>query len=66
MHRSGPLSLTFEGPGQGFGGKNCQNARQGKPCYYGYLQIQCQFSVAIPVGWFTGSDIRTESFLSPP
>ena len=25
MHHSGPLSLTFEGPEQGFGGKNCQN-----------------------------------------
>ena len=32
MHRSGPLPLTFEGPEQGFGGKNCQNESQGKPC----------------------------------
>ena len=32
MHRSGPLPLTFEGPKQGFGGKNCQNVSRGKPC----------------------------------
>ena len=25
MHCSGPLPLTFEGPEQGFGGKNYQN-----------------------------------------
>ena len=31
MHRSGPLPLTFEGAEQGFGGKTCQNASQGKP-----------------------------------
>ena len=32
MHHLGPLPLTFEGPEQGFGGKNCQNGSQGKPC----------------------------------
>ena len=31
MHGSGPLPLTFEGPEQGFGGKNCQNGSRGKP-----------------------------------
>ena len=31
MHHSGPLPLTFEGPEQGLGGKNCQNGSQGKP-----------------------------------
>ena len=29
MHHSGPLPLTFEGPEQGFGGKNCQNGSGG-------------------------------------
>ena len=24
--------LTFEGPEQSYGGKNCQNGSQGKPC----------------------------------
>ena len=34
MHHNGPLPLTFEGLEQGFEGKNCQNASQGKtlPC----------------------------------
>ena len=32
MHHSGPLPLVFEGPEQGFEGKNCQNASQGNPC----------------------------------
>ena len=31
MHHSGSLPLMFEGPEQGFGGKNCQNASRGKP-----------------------------------
>ena len=31
MHHSGPLPRTFEGPEQGFGDKNCQNASPGKP-----------------------------------
>ena len=29
MHHSGPLPLTFEGPEQGFGGKNCQSGSRG-------------------------------------
>ena len=33
MHHLGPLPLTFEGPEQGSGGKNCQNGRRRKPCY---------------------------------
>ena len=32
MHGSGSLSVAFEGPEQGFGGKNCQNGSRGKPC----------------------------------
>ena len=32
MHHSGPFPLVFKSPEQGFGGKNCQNASQGKPC----------------------------------
>ena len=31
MHHSGPLPQNFEGPEQGFGGKNCKNVGQGKP-----------------------------------
>ena len=31
MRRSGPLPLTFEGPEQGFRGKNCQNGSRKKP-----------------------------------
>ena len=30
MHLSGPLPLAFEGPEQGFGGENCQDAIQRK------------------------------------
>ena len=30
MHNSGSLPLTFEGPKQDFGGKNCQNRSRGK------------------------------------
>ena len=30
MHHSGPLPLTFEGPEQGSGGKNCQNGSRRK------------------------------------
>ena len=30
MHHSGPLPLAFEGPEQGFGGKNCLNGSRGK------------------------------------
>ena len=49
MHRSGPLPLTFEGSKQGFGGKHCQNADQGKlnKTYkqeYAYKLIVCAFS----------------------
>ena len=33
MHHSGPLSLTFEGAEQGFGGKNCQKCESGKTLY---------------------------------
>ena len=32
MHHSGHLPKKFEGPEQGFEGKNCQNMSQGKPC----------------------------------
>ena len=50
MHCSGPLPLTFEGPEQGFGGKNCQNASRGeKPCVafeylHKYERKSCQLS----------------------
>ena len=41
MHCSRPLLLTFEGPEQGFGGKNCQNGSRekcgGKGGRLGYL-----------------------------
>ena len=30
MYCSGPLPLAFEGPEQGFGGKNCQNGSLGE------------------------------------
>ena len=32
MHHSGPFHLAVKSPKQDFGGKNCQNASQGKPC----------------------------------
>ena len=35
---TGPWLLTFEGPEQGFWGKNCQNASEGKPWTYIFLE----------------------------
>ena len=60
MHHSGPLPLTFKGPEQGFGGKNNQNASQGKPCSIfvnTVLQIPCWFVAGnFPRGGEMGSD----------
>ena len=39
MHHSGLLPLTFEGLEQGFGGKNCQNGSQGKPCVWACVHL---------------------------
>ena len=33
MHHKDPCPLKNEGPEQGFGRKNCQNASQGKPWF---------------------------------
>ena len=37
MHHSGPLRQNFEGPEQGFVGKNCQNASRGENPVTGHL-----------------------------
>ena len=59
MYLSEPLPLNFEGPEQGFGGRNYHIGSQGKPCS---AEPCCSHTSIVEPKKYAASELNRESF----